>query len=202
MKEEIKLGKDGVYRWFYSYDMIRNPVLLFTIWKVLALSVCATYVFVLLIEVFGGSFGNFGDFLAFSKVFVFILLGFLLLGLIAYLILASIYGWRYQVLFEMDENGLTHRQMPSQFRQAQALSLIELLTAQGPTEAGAALLAGSKNESSVTFSKLKSIRVLRSHETIKVNERMEHCQVYAKAENFDFVLDYILQHAPKNIKVE
>ena len=198
----VRMGKDGVYRWSYSFDMLKNPVLLFTIWKVLAIAVGATWLLVLLMEVFGGAFDDFGGFLKFSMVFVFVLLGFLVVGLIAYLILASIYGWRYQVIFEMDDKGVTHRQMPAQFGKAQALSLIELLTAQGLTGAGAAILAGSKNESSVAFNKLKSIRTLRRYQTIKVNERMEHCQVYAKQEDFDFVLNYILEHAPKGIKVK
>ena len=198
----IRMGEDGVYRWSYSFDMLKNPVLLFTIWKVLAIAVGVTWLLVLLMEVFDGGFDDFGGFLKFSMVFVFVLLGFLVVGLIAYLILASIYGWRYQVIFEMDDKGVTHRQMPAQFGKAQALSLIELLTAQGLTGAGAAILAGSKNESSVAFNKLKSIRTLRRYQTIKVNERMEHCQVYAKQEDFDFVLNYILEHAPKGIKVK
>ena len=79
---------------------------------------------------------------------------------------------------------------------------IEVPGSDTATTLGAAILAGSKNESSVAFNKLKSIRTLRRYQTIKVNERMEHCQVYAKQEDFDFVLNYILEHAPKGIKVK
>lgn len=197
----IKLGQDGVYRWFYSFDMLKNPTLLYTIWKVLAIAVGAVYLLVLLMDLGSGSIESIEDFWQFSKVFIFILAGFLAAGGIAYLILAGIYGWRYQVIFEMDEKGVTHRQMPAQFQIAEALSLIELLAAEGPTGAGAAILAGSKSESSVSFSKLKSIKVLRRQQTIKVNERMEHCQVYAKPEDFDFVLNYIRERAPKGIRI-
>ena len=45
--ERIRLCPDGVYRWFYSFSMLKNPAQLFTVWKVLGLSFGIVYLFVL-----------------------------------------------------------------------------------------------------------------------------------------------------------
>ena len=101
----------------------------------------------------------------------------------------------------MNEEGVIHRQMPSQFTQAEALTAIEFLGTHTPTAAGTSILAASKNESSVSFSRRKSVKVLRRLHTIKLNELLEHSQVYVDEEGFDFVLDYILKRVPKETKI-
>ncbi len=60
----------------------------------------------------------------------------------------------------------------------------------------------SKSESYVSFDKLRKVLVQRHRHTIKVNERLEHSQVYAAPEDFDFVLNYILTHIPEGTKVK
>ena len=77
----------------------------------------------------------------------------------------------------------------------------QAMAAVGSVGAGPALLAAAKSESRVRFDALRSIRVLRRYSTIKVNERLEHCQVYAAPEDFDFVLDFILAHAPDGVRI-
>lgn len=198
----IQLCGDGVYRWFYPFDMLRNPVILFTVWKVLAIAAGATYLLVLLIDLIGGSLYGMEGFLSLTGVFVILLLVFLVIGVIAYLILAKLWGWRYLVIFEMSEDGVKHIQMPSQFEQAQAVSWIAMMSARTVTGVGVGLLAGSKSESSVSFDKLRKVKVQRRFHTIKVNELLEHSQVYAAPEDFDFVLNYILAHTPDTAKVD
>ena len=41
----IQLCADGVYRWFYPFDMLKNPTILFTTWRLETLAVGATYLF-------------------------------------------------------------------------------------------------------------------------------------------------------------
>ena len=36
--QNIYLCPDGMYRWFYEFDMIRNPTILFTVWKVMLMA--------------------------------------------------------------------------------------------------------------------------------------------------------------------
>lgn len=107
----IQLCSDGVYRWFYPFDMLKNPNILFTVWNVEAIAVGATYLLVLLINLIGGSLYDMEVFLNLTGVFAVLLLVFLVIGVIAYLILAKLWGWRYLVIFEMDEKGVLHKQM-------------------------------------------------------------------------------------------
>ena len=197
----IQLCSDGVYRWFYPFDMLKNPNILFTVWNVEAIAFGAIYLLVLLINLIGDSLYGMEGFLELTKGFAIMLLVFLVIGVIAYLILAAMFGWRYLVIFEMDEKGVLHKQMPPQFEKVEAITWIGLLAARTPATAGAALLAGSKSESYVSFDKLRKVLVQRRRHTIKVNERLEHSQVYAAPEDFDFVLNYILAHTPDTVKV-
>ena len=41
---------------------------------------------------------------------------FLGIVVLSYIILAALYGWKYVVLFEMDETGITHIQLPKQVK--------------------------------------------------------------------------------------
>lgn len=41
--ENIYLCPDGKYRWYYEFPMMKNPTLLFTIWKVLGISFGIVY---------------------------------------------------------------------------------------------------------------------------------------------------------------
>ena len=38
--ENVYLCPDGVYRWVYEFPMLKNPAILFTVWRVLLMS-CA-----------------------------------------------------------------------------------------------------------------------------------------------------------------
>ena len=196
----IELCADGVYRWFYPFDMLRNPVILFTVWRVLGISFGIVYAFVVLVNLFGGSgLDGLGEL---TLGFGILIAVFLVIGFLAYLIVAKMYGWRYLVIFEMNEDGVRHIQMPEQFERAQALALISLLAARSsPGAVGTGLLAASKSESYVRFGHVRGVRILRRSGTIKINERLEHSQVYAQPEDFDFVQDYILSHIPPTTKV-
>ncbi len=38
ISNNIYMGDDGIYRWMYEFHMMKNPVILFTVWKVLGMS--------------------------------------------------------------------------------------------------------------------------------------------------------------------
>lgn len=198
----IQLCEDGVYRWFYPFDMRKNPTVLFTVWNVIAIAFGMTYLFVLLINVIGDSLYGMEGFLELTKVFAILLAVFLVIGFAAYLILAKRFGWRYLVVFEMDGDGVVHRQMKSQFEQAQGLALLALLAAPNATTTGAALLAMTRDRTTSRFASVRTVKVSRRYHTIKLNERLMHNQVYAAPEDFDFVLDHILRHIPDTTKVK
>ena len=104
--KNIVLCPDGVYRWSYEMNMLRNPTIMFSVWKAIGLSIGIVMVFMLIMEIISGDFDGLGS-LAFLGQLLAIIVGiFLVLSIIAYLILGALYGWKYQVLFEMTEDAI------------------------------------------------------------------------------------------------
>ncbi len=195
MSKNIQPCEDGKYRWAYEFSMMKNPVILLTVLKIFLLILLGMWLFF-------GLFGikEHGFFMAFAVQAKELLIPaaiLLVLSVVSYLILAGIYGWKYCVLFEMDENGIRHIQMDKQFEKAQAIGW---LTAAGGAlagkagTAGAGLLAAGKKEQYSDFSRVRHLRVLRAFHTIKLDAPFSHNQIYAGQEDFDFVLAYITEH--------
>ena len=195
MSENIKKCEDGSYRWVYEFDMLKNPVILLTVLKIFLIVLVGMWV------VFGifriGDEGFVGAFILQAKELLIpaaILFG---LSIAAYIILACIYGWKYCVLFEMNETQIRHIQMKKQYKKAQALGWLMTMAgaaAGKPGTAGTGLLAAAKNEQATEFRKVKRMRVWKAFHTIKLDGLMNHNQIYAKPEDFDFVLEFISGH--------
>ncbi len=198
--KNIWLCPDGVYRWTYEYDMLRNPVILLTVWKVMGVAFAAVYLFTLTVDLIQGGAANIADLWAASKVFAILAAVFLIISVLAYIIVAALYGWKYQVLFEMTEDHVTHIQMPGQFRQAEAIGW---LTALAGSKAGKPymLTLGSnvtaKSASISEFKRVKIVKLRRRQHTIHVNQLPERNQVYAEDGDFDFVEKFILDRCTK-----
>lgn len=194
---DIKLCPDGKYRWYYEYPMMKNPVVLFTIWKVMLIAALAPALAVLLSELSDGFIQAAKQFLlvyaiAFGAVFV--------LSCIGYFILAATYGFKYIVLFEMDDEGVTHAQQDKQYKKAQAISWLTVLAgaAKGsPGVMGTGILAATKQKMASEFKNVSTVIGLKSRNTIKVNQLFTKNQVYVKAEDYDFVWDYITSRCKK-----
>ena len=191
----IKKYDDGTYRWVYEFDMLKNPIILLTVLKIFL------FVLVGMWGVFGifriGNDGFVGAFVAQAKELLIpavILFG---LSIVAYIILACIYGWKYCVLFEMNETGIRHIQMEKQYKKAQAIGWLAAMvgaTAGNSGATGTGLLAATKNEQATEFSKVKRLHAFRAFHTIKLDSLLNHNQIYAEPEDYDFVLEYISKH--------
>ena len=120
--------------------------------------------------------------------------------MIAYLIVAAQYGWKYIISFTMDENGISHEQIPAQKKVAQRIGGVVggagVLTGD-IARAGQGAMVASHTSLSSDFSKVKSVKPIRRWNTIKVNEPFAKNQIYTTKEDFDFVLNYILEHCPQ-----
>ena len=200
--ENIFLCPDGKYRWYFEYDMLRNPTILITLYKVLGLSALIVFGFMFLIDLFddwqitawapseGGAWR-------------YVVLFFIVLALISYMILAGIYGWKYIVLFEMDDEGIVHIQQPKQVEKANAIGWLTLMAgalSNNLTTTGIGMNVMNKNKSVTVYSQVKKVVAKKSRHTIYLNETLEHGQVYAEDADFDFVLDYISQRC-ENAKI-
>ena len=191
---------DGKYRWIYELNMLKNPMIALTILKVLGIVFIAITIFELLIEVFDGDVsGWIKDFLLTPQFLILpgILLGLTLLG---YFITAAVYGFKYIVLFEMDKEGIAHKQLPRQFKKAEALGWLAAMAgaaAGNMIAMGSGIMATSKDMSLSNFGLVKKVRKRKNFNAIELFEPMEHNQIYAESEDFDFVWDYISSRCKK-----
>lgn len=192
MDNRVRLFEDGKYRWVYEMNMLTNPTIFLTVFKVFLYIILAGWLifgtFLYLIH------GDFEGFLEMSKgmlVALAIMAGLTLLGV---LFLAAIYGGKYVVMFEMDEREIKHIQLPRQVKKAQAISLITTLVglaAKKPTTAGAGLLAAGKSSSTSVYANVRRVVARRNLHLIKVNQLLNKNQIYVPDEDFDFVYEFI-----------
>jgi hypothetical protein len=188
-------------QWMYEFSFWKNPAILITVAKVLLISLFVPAVFMFIITLgdgFGVALGIAGTILGYGVLVMAALLA------IAYPLVGLINGGKYIVLFKMDAKGVNHIQLDRQFKKAQALGFLTALiglSGGNLTAGGAGLMAATKQSLYTSFKKVKSVKAVRSRNTIYVNESMTRNQVYAEKEDFDFVLEHILRHCPKNVRV-
>ena len=188
--KEVRLCSDGKYRWVYEMNLLKNPTIFFTVLKVMMISVGIVWLFGLVIGL-----GNMSlDYFLFWTKLTGIMIGvFFVLTIIGVLITAAILG-KYVVLFEMDEMGVTHIQMPRQVKKAEVIGLITALVgamAKSPTTIGAGMLATAKTKSTSEFVNVRRVKARRRFNLIKVNQLFDKNQVYVADEDFDFVYNFI-----------
>lgn len=194
----ISRGSDGVYRWVYELKLLKNPSILFIVWKILGGVFVGIWLFVMLLSIGDANFWWHG-FFSLAKVFALLTLGMLVLCLIGYLFYAAIMGGKYCVLFEMDEHGIRHTQITEQFQKARVLSAVAVLLGarSGNIGAmGAGLLSSSRQSMYSRWSSIKSVAVDPRRNLIKLNAPLNKNQVYARDEDFAFVRQYILSRCP------
>jgi len=197
---EVRLCKDGKYRWKYELNMITNPVIMITVFKVFFFIILGMFlVFGFFLYVIHGDWAGL---LGMLKAFGIVLGVFLVLTFLGTALLNLVFGGKYVALFEMDENSITHMQQDTQVKKARKLGWLTFfvgLFAKRPTTAGAGLLSMAKTESTSEFQKVRRVRSRRWLHTIKVNQLLDRNQIYVPSEDYDFVLDYIRSHCP-NLK--
>ncbi len=195
----ITRSGDGKLRWLYEMNLWKNPTILLTIYKVIGIAVlaCAALLFILFllsgdsVEVASEIIGTF---LLYAALILFVL------AIPAYVLVSLLNGGKYCVVFEMDEKGVNHIQMQKQFKKAQLLAALGVLAgaaAGNVTVTGANFLAGSKKKTYSKFGSVKSIKANKKRNTIYLNSSANFNQIYASREQFDFVLNFLIDHCPK-----
>lgn len=193
----VRLCEDGKYRWKYEMNLITNPTIFLTVFKVfggIVIGMFLVFDFFFLID------GDWKGLWGMTKAGGLVLAIFFGLTILGVLILAAINKGKYIVLFEMDEEGIAHIVAPEQMKKAQKLGKITALAgaARGSfTTAGAGMLAASRDRSTSVFSRVRKIKSRRWLHVIKVNQLLYKNQVYVPDEDFDFVYDYIKSRCPK-----
>ena len=198
MSENIKKGDDGTYRWVYEFSMLKNPIILLSVQKIFLFILIGMWVVFGLFRI--GDDGFVGAFVAQTKELLIPAAVLFVLSILGYILLACIYGFKYCVLFEMNETGIRHIQMKKQYKKAQVLGWLTAMVgiaAGKPGVVGTGLLAATKNEQATEFRIVKRMRAFRAFHTIKLDGLLNHNQIYTQPEDYDFVLDYISKRIPK-----
>ena len=195
----VTLFPDGNYRWVYEVKMLTNPTILFDVYKVLGISFGFVWLFNLLIIGCEGDL-TLSSIWASSYGFLILMAVFVVIGYVAYVIVAWVYGWKYVVLFTLNEKEVVHQQMPRQAKKAQVLGALTAMVgglAGKSGVVGAGLLTASKTSS---ISKLADVAHLipnRRRNLIKVNQLFNRNRIYVPDEDFDFVYDFLRKHCTK-----
>jgi len=195
--EKVTLCADGKYRWHYALNMFTNPSVLLVVVKIFFWIFVAIFGVVFTMDMINWGWETARENLKVFGIVAAVFFGVVLLG---YLIVAAMYHGKYEVIFEMDENGLVHRQVDAQFKKAQKLGALTALAgaASGhPGRVGTGMMAASKSASISTFAKVRRVKAYRWRNLIKVSEPFSKNQVYCRKEDFDFVLGFIRDHCPK-----
>lgn len=200
----VKFYPDGKYRWVYEVPMLKNPTILFDVYKVLGISFGIVWLFnVLLISCEDGL--NLRNLWSFTSGFLILMLVFLVIGYLAYFIVAWYYGWKYIVLFTLDEKEVVHQMMPRQIEKAKVLGALTALVgsvAGKPGVMGAGVLAASRSTSTSVLANVARLVPRRRLHLIKVNQLLNKNRVFVPDEDFDFVYNFLCQHCPKAKKKE
>ena len=191
----VTLGDDGKYRWVYEINLFKDLRFFVLVWKIFFFLFLGVSAVVLISDA-----ANWGADKAAENLPV---LGYLLLGMTAvvglgYLLYAAIMGGKYIVEFEMDEKGVTHRQIAAQAKKAKAIGRAAMMAGAASGRPGAigTGIAAQRAEMYTEFAKVKKVSPYPRRHVIKVKETLEHNQIYAADEDFAFVQQYILSHCP------
>lgn len=190
--------EEGKYRWVAEKPMLKNLFLLVEVWKVLGIACLIVLAISLVISLLGGNgldgaLGTLGVLALTCGIL-------LVLSLPAYYIVTKANDGKCTVLFEMDESGIDHIQIKTS--KARALDVLVMFVgaaAGNRTTTAAGMLSASGGSLYSRFAGVRKVRALPEKGLIKLTGRLMQNQVYVDAENFDFVLDYIVRHCPQAV---
>ena len=189
----VRLCPDGMYRWVYELNLFKNFTVLGTIIKIFGFILLGLWLLTTIADGFDGIGQN-------ALVFLGIFAGVVVVSLLGYLLYAAVAGGKYCVLFEMNETGLRHIQLPRQYKKAQVMGWLAVLAgvvAGNPSTVAAGILGASRNTLVSEFPKVRSIKANPARNVIKVNAPGSFNQVYVDDAGFQFVLDFIRANCPK-----
>ncbi len=193
--KNITMCNDGKYRWVYELNMYKSSVIIKEVWRAMLIAGLIVLAFMFFINIMDN---DLMETLQFVGEVAAILFGILLvLSIVGYLIFAFIIGGKYCVVFEMDEEGINHKQHQKHIKKSELIGAITALAgiAGGNlSTVGTGVLGAARTSMYTSFDDVKELEILPKHHLIRLNESLSRNQVYAEDEDFAFVADYIKSH--------
>ena len=172
----VRLCPDGMYRWVYELNLFKNFTVLGTIIKIFGFILLGLWLLTTIADGFDGIGQN-------ALVFLGIFAGVVVVSLLGYLLYAAVAGGKYCVLFEMNETGLRHIQLPRQYKKAQVMGALTVLLGSvsgRPGMSGTGLLASERTSSTSTLVKVKRLVPKRRYNLIKVNQLLNKNRIFVR----------------------
>lgn len=192
ISDNITLCKDGKYRWIYELHLFKTPIIFMLVWKILFFIFLMIFAFVFIADFVSWGFTaeRIKESLRFSGFF---LLGMTVVTALGYSVYAALMGGKYCVMFEMDEKGINHKQIPAQAKKAKKIAGVTALAgaASGRLTTVGAGINSARTEMYSDFSRVRKVKAFPALNLIKVNGRLSRNQIYASKEDFEFVKKYI-----------
>lgn len=192
ISDNITLCKDGKYRWIYELHLFKTPIIFMLVWKILFFIFLVIFAFVFIADFVSWGFTaeRIKESLRFSGFF---LLGMTVVTALGYSVYAALMGGKYCVMFEMDEKGINHKQIPAQAKKAKKIAGATALAgaASGRLTTVGAGINSARTEMYSDFSRVRKVKAFPALNLIKVNGRLSRNQIYASKEDFEFVKKYI-----------
>lgn len=176
--------------------MLKNPSILYDVYWVLVISFAIVYLFVLLIGLFSGNL-SWAMTWNMTKTFVLLAAFMFVLGWIAYFFVAWYYGWKYSIVFVMDEKEVVHKQLKSTLHKARAIGKLTAMAGAAGGKAGIVglgALAATRTSMGTSLDDVRRLIPCRSRNLIKVNELLGRNRVFVGDEDFEFVYNFLCQH--------
>ena len=199
--KNITMCYDGKYRWVYELDMYKSPVIIKEVWRAMLVAGVIVLAILFAINIMDGDLMETLQFVAQAAAILFGI--FLVLSIIGYLVFAYIIGGEYCVVFEMDEEGINHKQHDKHVKKSElagAITVLAGLAGGNLSTVGTGILAASRTSMLTYFDDVKELEILPKEHLICLNETLSRNQVYAEDEDFAFVANYIKSHC-RNAKV-
>lgn len=200
VSERVVKDEKGMFRWMHETNLYTNPMILFLVLKIIFFVWLLLALFMVGLEAYDHGIGKALENTGLLKTMLYVLAGLSFLTFLGYYLYALMMGGHYTVLFEMDQEGVKHTQLPSQFKRAKTtgtVAAIAGLAAGQPGLAGAGVLSASRQSMYTSFKKVQVIRPNPRRRVIKLRSNLMNNQVYTAADDFDFVLDYIREQVEK-----
>ncbi|MBQ6551477.1 MAG: zinc ribbon domain-containing protein [Lachnospiraceae bacterium] len=194
ISKNILRCNDGVYRWVYELNLLKNPHIFLLLIKIFFFIILGIFAVGIISDLIRWGW-DVSSLLSTLKVFGYFLIGMVVLVGISYLVYAAIMGGKYCVMFEMDEKGINHKQMPHQAKKAALLSDLAVLAGLGSgnfTLAGTGF-AAARTEMYTDFAGARKLLGYSRRGLIKISKVLDHNQVYVDKEDYDFVYNYMAE---------
>ena len=199
--KNITMCNDGKYRWVYELDMYKSSVIIKEVWRAMLIAGVIVLAILFAINIMDGDLMETLQFVGQAAAILFGI--FLVLSIIGYLVFAYIIGGKYCVVFEMDEEGINHKQHDKHVKKSElagAITVLAGLAGGNLSTVGTGILAASRRSMLTYFDDVKELEILPKEHLICLNETLSRNQVYAEDEDFAFVANYIKSHC-RNAKV-